>query len=131
MIPIGETRDGRADMTNFELDLFDVKFTRKGDSEEYCKKSCSVPPACLPITIIALLIMLVFIFFISFGHVSADNGKFFEVFIVPIINEDNSALNTEPGGSSYKKYERSGLCTDQCRYSRELINSPFNLLNLA
>lgn len=67
MIPIGETHDGRADMTNFEMDLFDTKMiTNKQDRDEdiCCRSSRSriIKPACFPITIVSLLIIaLVFL----------------------------------------------------------------------
>ncbi|GMT08728.1 hypothetical protein PFISCL1PPCAC_25 [Pristionchus fissidentatus] len=70
MIPIGETHDGRADMTNFEMDLFDTRMhTAKmvKDEEDSCCSGASsrkslVKPACLPITILScLIIALVFL----------------------------------------------------------------------
>ncbi|KAF8386699.1 hypothetical protein PRIPAC_75841 [Pristionchus pacificus] len=70
MIPIGETHDGRADMTNFEMDLFDTRMhtlkTVKDEEEACCSGSSSrnsvVKPACLPITIVSILIIaLVFL----------------------------------------------------------------------
>uniref|UniRef100_A0A914HH06 Uncharacterized protein n=1 Tax=Globodera rostochiensis TaxID=31243 RepID=A0A914HH06_GLORO len=96
MIPIGETKDGRADMTNFEMDLFDTRvyrrdaFSDKDESDECCRNSI-IKPACFPITILALLLLM--------------------TFFVPMLNEDmgDSAV------SSTKKYERTGTCTDECR----------------
>ncbi|CAI4223218.1 unnamed protein product [Auanema sp. JU1783] len=62
MIPIGETQDGRADMTNFEMDLFDTRMSNyKADKDE--EQCCRIiKPACLPITIVSLFIItLVFL----------------------------------------------------------------------
>lgn len=57
-----QTRDGRADMTNFEMDLFDPRFhtnaAEKDEAEECCKHSI-IKPACLPVTILALLLLMV------------------------------------------------------------------------
>src|SRR4051812_38764072 len=74
MIPIGEviiewgkgqsitingplqTKDGRADMTNWEMDLFDTRCssyqTDPKDSTDECCKNSLIKPACLPITIL-------------------------------------------------------------------------------
>uniref|UniRef100_A0A915DQ10 PLD phosphodiesterase domain-containing protein n=1 Tax=Ditylenchus dipsaci TaxID=166011 RepID=A0A915DQ10_9BILA len=76
MIPIGETKDGRADMTNFEMDLFDTRMSTamdKEESEECCKNSI-VKPACLPITILALLLLMTF-FIPLFNDDSIENVK--------------------------------------------------------
>ncbi|CAI2353226.1 unnamed protein product [Caenorhabditis sp. 36 PRJEB53466] len=74
-----ETHDGRADMTNFEMDLFDTRINEVkvekggdgGDEEEETKKRCCkcgssrnriIKPACVPISIVSLLIIaLVFL----------------------------------------------------------------------
>ncbi|CAJ0582116.1 unnamed protein product, partial [Mesorhabditis spiculigera] len=63
-----KTHDGRADMTNFEMDLFDTRMmrpTEKEDGDGCCsgrRNHRVVGPACLPITIVALLIItLVFV----------------------------------------------------------------------
>ncbi|GMT04180.1 hypothetical protein PENTCL1PPCAC_26354, partial [Pristionchus entomophagus] len=66
-----ETHDGRADMTNWEMDLFDTRMhhiakTVKDEEDTCCSGSSSrnslVKPACLPISILALLIIaLVFL----------------------------------------------------------------------
>lgn len=61
------THDGRADMTNFEMDLFDTRMSTvkaEKDEEQCCHSSRNrvIKPACLPITIISLLIIgLVFL----------------------------------------------------------------------
>ncbi|KAL3083033.1 hypothetical protein niasHS_010835 [Heterodera schachtii] len=93
MIPIGETKDGRADMTNFEMDLFDTQVYRRGDKDESneCCKNSIVKPACLPVTILALLLLM--------------------AFFVPMLNEE---MGDSAVGSA-KKYERTGKCTDECR----------------
>ncbi|KAK0411595.1 hypothetical protein QR680_005735 [Steinernema hermaphroditum] len=89
MIPIGETHDGRADMTNFEMDLFDTRINgyqlEKEETEDCCKNSC-IRPACLPICIIALFLFMVVFF--------------------PLLNDE--AI----GGD--RKYERTGVCLDSC-----------------
>ncbi|ULT90501.1 hypothetical protein L3Y34_008675 [Caenorhabditis briggsae] len=81
--PITQTHDGRADMTNFEMDLFDTRIeipVDKGgggmhspyyDDEKSSKKRCCkcgssrnriIKPACVPISIVSLLIIaLVFL----------------------------------------------------------------------
>ncbi|EFO27645.2 hypothetical protein LOAG_00845 [Loa loa] len=91
MIPIGETQDGRADMTNFEMDLFDTKINsyalEKEESEQCCQHSI-IKPACVPVSIISLFIFLIVFF--------------------PLFNEDG--LDT-----TSIRYDRSGYCTDQCR----------------
>ncbi|GMS78307.1 hypothetical protein PENTCL1PPCAC_482, partial [Pristionchus entomophagus] len=65
-----QTHDGRADMTNFEMDLFDTRMhpvkTVKDEDDACCSGSNSrksvVKPACLPITIVSILIIaLVFL----------------------------------------------------------------------
>lgn len=76
-------------MTNFEMDLFDTRCNNtmeKDDSDECCKHSF-IKPACLPITILAILLLM--------------------TFFIPLFNEDP--------GDSIKKYERTGICTDNCR----------------
>jgi len=58
-----QTADGRADMTNFEMDLFDPRFhtnaPEKDDADECCHKHSIIKPACLPVTILALLLLMV------------------------------------------------------------------------
>jgi hypothetical protein len=63
----------------------------KTEEEAECCKNSIIKPACLPITILALLILM--------------------TFFVPMLNEDfrDAAI------SITKKYERTGICTDQCR----------------
>ncbi|CAD6191629.1 unnamed protein product [Caenorhabditis auriculariae] len=66
-----ETHDGRADMTNFEMDLFDTRMTEiKVEKEEKATYCCGyrasrnriIKPACVPISIISLFIIaLVFL----------------------------------------------------------------------
>ncbi|GMR56813.1 hypothetical protein PMAYCL1PPCAC_27008, partial [Pristionchus mayeri] len=65
-----QTHDGRADMTNFEMDLFDTRMHTakmvKDEEDACCSGSSSrkslVKPACLPITIVSILIIaLVFL----------------------------------------------------------------------
>lgn len=93
MIPIGETRDGRADMTNFEMDLFDTRLDSRKNVDSHCRNSCPVPPACLPITILIVLLSL--------------------TFIVPLLNDDHGSNQSDSANSL--KYERTGVCTDRCR----------------
>ncbi|VDO08055.1 unnamed protein product [Brugia timori] len=107
MIPIGEvhlcafvksfvkikfqTQDGRADMTNFEMDLFDTKINsyalEKEESEQCCQHSI-IKPACVPVSIISLFIFLIVFF--------------------PLFNEDGFDTGSV-------RYDRNGYCTDQCR----------------
>ncbi|CAD5226373.1 unnamed protein product [Bursaphelenchus okinawaensis] len=94
------THDGRADMTNFEMDLLDTRVNNfpmeKEESEECCKNSI-IKPACLPITILAILLLI--------------------TFFMPLFNDD--AENT-------KKFEKTGICTDFC--SIDIVESiPTNL----
>uniref|UniRef100_A0A183BYH3 PLD phosphodiesterase domain-containing protein n=1 Tax=Globodera pallida TaxID=36090 RepID=A0A183BYH3_GLOPA len=88
-----ETKDGRADMTNFEMDLFDTRVYRRDDKDESdeCCRNSIIKPACFPITILALLLLM--------------------TFFVPMLNEDMG----DAAVSSTKKYERTGTCTDECR----------------
>uniref|UniRef100_A0AC35U324 PLD phosphodiesterase domain-containing protein n=1 Tax=Rhabditophanes sp. KR3021 TaxID=114890 RepID=A0AC35U324_9BILA len=99
---IKSTVDGRPDMTNFELDLFDTRMntyhTDKQEAKECCKNSF-VKPSCFPITIVFLFIFLVTIY--------------------PIINDDG--IDT-----SVRSYERSGHCTDQCLW-KLLESIPTNM----
>ncbi|VDK78049.1 unnamed protein product [Litomosoides sigmodontis] len=91
MIPIGETQDGRADMTNFEMDLFDTKINsyalEKEESEQCCQHSI-IKPACVPVSVISLIIFLIIFF--------------------PLFNENGFDMASA-------RYDRSGYCTDQCR----------------
>ncbi|KAH7730669.1 Protein F09G2.8 a [Aphelenchoides avenae] len=76
-------------MTNFEMDLFDTRmntYLMEKEKSEGCCRTSPVRPACLPVTLIAIILTI--------------------TFFVPIINEDS--LETP-------KYERTGVCTDQCR----------------
>lgn len=57
----------------------------KEESDECCKNSI-IKPACLPITILAFLLLM--------------------TFFIPLFNDDTSETT--------KKYERSGICTDTC-----------------
>ncbi|KAI6190479.1 hypothetical protein M3Y97_00122500 [Aphelenchoides bicaudatus] len=88
MIPIGETRDGRADMTNFEMDLLDTRVhnyppdQKDGDS---CCQNSIVKPACLPITIVAILLMI--------------------TFLMPIFNDDLEMTMA---------FEKTGVCSENC-----------------
>uniref|UniRef100_A0A914C1F1 PLD phosphodiesterase domain-containing protein n=1 Tax=Acrobeloides nanus TaxID=290746 RepID=A0A914C1F1_9BILA len=92
MIPIGTTSDGRADMTNFEMDLFDTRMSgykhlSKEESEECCKNSI-IKPACIPITIISFFIIMIIFF--------------------PLFSDD--ALE------SAKNYEKEKLCKESCKF---------------
>lgn len=102
MIPIGETQDGRADMTNFEMDLFDTRMNSynidKEESEECCRNSF-IKPACLPITIVCFFISMVIIF--------------------PLLNDEGYDTST-------KNYERTGICMDSCSI-RVIESIPTNL----
>lgn len=75
-------------MTNFEMDLLDTRVNNypmeKEESEECCKNSI-IKPACLPITILAILLLI--------------------TFFMPLFNED---------AESTKKFEKTGICTDFC-----------------
>jgi hypothetical protein len=57
-----QTSDGRADMTNFEMDLFDTRINSynldKEETDTCCRNSC-IRPACFPICVIALFIFMV------------------------------------------------------------------------
>ncbi|CAG9529778.1 unnamed protein product, partial [Cercopithifilaria johnstoni] len=89
MIPIGETQDGRADMTNFEMDLFDTKINsyalEKEENEQCCQHSI-IKPACIPVSVISLFIFLIVFF--------------------PLFNEDGFDMTSI-------RYDRNGRCTDQ------------------
>ncbi|MFH4977180.1 hypothetical protein AB6A40_003889 [Gnathostoma spinigerum] len=87
------TKDGRADMTNFEMDLFDTSMKRWQEKEPVCKHSI-VRPACVPVTVIALFIVLLVFF--------------------PLFNEDNI-------DSASIRYEKSGVCRDLCEM--EIVES--------
>uniref|UniRef100_A0A0N4ZQ89 PLD phosphodiesterase domain-containing protein n=1 Tax=Parastrongyloides trichosuri TaxID=131310 RepID=A0A0N4ZQ89_PARTI len=98
----GCTQDGRADMTNFEMDLFDTRMNSynidKEESEECCKNSF-IKPACLPISIVCFFILMVIIF--------------------PLLNDEGYDTST-------KNYERTGICMDSCKIT--IIESiPTNL----
>ncbi|KAM3716872.1 putative phospholipase D F09G2.8 [Dirofilaria immitis] len=86
-----QTQDGRADMTNFEMDLFDTKINsyavEKEESEQCCQHSI-IKPACVPVSIISLFIFLIVFF--------------------PLFNEDGFDTTSV-------RYDRNGYCTDQCR----------------
>uniref|UniRef100_A0A1I8EFS1 PLD phosphodiesterase domain-containing protein n=1 Tax=Wuchereria bancrofti TaxID=6293 RepID=A0A1I8EFS1_WUCBA len=93
------TQDGRADMTNFEMDLFDTKINsyalEKEESEQCCQHSI-IKPACVPVSIISLFIFLIVFF--------------------PLFNEDGFDTGSV-------RYDRSGYCIDQCRLLVETIPS--------
>ncbi|VDM95133.1 unnamed protein product [Thelazia callipaeda] len=100
------TQDGRADMTNFEMDLFDTRMNSYTlekvvksfnfikhvyictDESEQCCQHSIIKPACVPISVISLFIFLI-------------------VFL-PLFSEDNF-------DNTSMRYVRSGCCTDQCR----------------
>uniref|UniRef100_A0A915PHU9 PLD phosphodiesterase domain-containing protein n=1 Tax=Setaria digitata TaxID=48799 RepID=A0A915PHU9_9BILA len=86
-----QTQDGRADMTNFEMDLFDTRINsyavEKEESEQCCQHSI-IKPACVPVSIISLFIFLIVFF--------------------PLFNEDGFDMASI-------RYDRSGYCTDHCR----------------
>lgn len=77
-------------MTNFEMDLFDTRMSNQIDKDneddDDCCKNSIIKPACLPITILALLLLM--------------------TFFIPRFN-DESSENSE-------KYEKTGICTDDC-----------------
>uniref|UniRef100_A0A915BBJ6 PLD phosphodiesterase domain-containing protein n=1 Tax=Parascaris univalens TaxID=6257 RepID=A0A915BBJ6_PARUN len=85
------TQDGRADMTNFEMDLFDTRMNsytiEKEESEQCCRHSI-IRPACVPITIISLFIVMVVFF--------------------PLFNDETI-------DAALTRYERSGICSESCR----------------
>ncbi|KAL1245105.1 5'-3' exonuclease PLD3 [Trichinella spiralis] len=59
-----QTRDGRPDLTNLEMDLFDVQLKKAAtleDRSSRCHKNC-LKPSCLPITIIVIFIAMVIMF---------------------------------------------------------------------
>ncbi|KRY88159.1 Phospholipase D3 [Trichinella pseudospiralis] len=59
-----QTRDGRPDLTNLEMDLFDVQLKKAANFEDRssrCHKNC-LKPSCLPITIIVIFIAMVIMF---------------------------------------------------------------------
>lgn len=71
------------------MDLFDTRCNNnldKYDPDECCKHSF-IKPACLPITILAMLLIM--------------------TFFIPLFNEDFS--------ETIKKYERNAVCADHCR----------------
>uniref|UniRef100_A0A914XD81 PLD phosphodiesterase domain-containing protein n=1 Tax=Plectus sambesii TaxID=2011161 RepID=A0A914XD81_9BILA len=83
------------------MDLFDTRINSynldKEETETCCRNSC-IKPACFPISVIALFIFMVVFF--------------------PLLNED--MLETP------RKYEKTGVCKDQCRF--EFVESiPTNL----
>nr|CAD2204060.1 unnamed protein product [Meloidogyne enterolobii] len=66
------------------------------EKQECCNNSI-IKPACFPITIVALLVLL--------------------LFFMPMFNEDMKDFAV----TNVKKYERTGICTDQCSW--EIIES--------
>lgn len=76
-------------MTNFEMDLFDTRMSNQIDKDIYddddCCKNSIIKPACLPITILAFLLLM--------------------TFFVPFFNEESYDSS---------KYEKTGICTDLC-----------------
>uniref|UniRef100_A0A0R3RPZ7 PLD phosphodiesterase domain-containing protein n=1 Tax=Elaeophora elaphi TaxID=1147741 RepID=A0A0R3RPZ7_9BILA len=78
-------------MTNFEMDLFDTKinsYTLEKEESEQCCQHSIIKPACVPVSIISLVIFLIVFF--------------------PLFNEDGF-------DATFIRYDRSGHCTDQCR----------------
>lgn len=64
----------------------------KEETDECCKNSI-IKPACLPITILAILLLM--------------------TFFIPLFNDDTA--------ESTKKYERTGLCHEGCTF--EIVES--------
>jgi hypothetical protein len=77
-------------MTNFEMDLLDTRVNNyppdQKDPSDGCCQNSIVKPACLPITIIAIILMV--------------------TFLMPIFNDD-----LELG----LKFEKTGQCVEECR----------------
>lgn len=75
-------------MTNFEMDLLDTRVNNypgdQKDADNCCQNSI-VKPACLPISIVAILLMI--------------------TFLMPIFNDDLEMSLA---------FEKTGLCSDQC-----------------
>lgn len=73
------------------MDLFDTRMRNtssdKADEADECCRNSLIKPACLPITILAFLLLM--------------------TFFIPLFNDDAM--------ESQKKYERTGICTDDCR----------------
>ncbi len=87
-----QTCDGRADMTNFEMDLLDTRMcSYKNQQEEReaakCCRRGPCRPACLPISLIAVFVVV--------------------AVFMPLLNEDTF--------ESLSRVERSGLCLEMCR----------------
>ncbi|KAI6215753.1 hypothetical protein M3Y94_00421600 [Aphelenchoides besseyi] len=97
---VSETRDGRADLTNFELGLLDTKVNYKTPEKEVvegCFANSIVKPACLPVSVVSIFLMV--------------------VFLAPLFSDD-----LEIG----LKFEKTGVCTDSC--TLEIVESiPTNL----
>jgi phospholipase D3/4 len=75
-------------MTNFEMDLLDTRVNNHPsdkDVGEGCCHNSLIKPACLPITIVAVLLMI--------------------TFLMPLFNDD-----LEMG----MKFEKTGICVDHC-----------------
>lgn len=74
-------------MSNFEMDLLDTRVypPDNKDSDAYCQNSI-VKPACIPITIVSILLMI--------------------TFLMPIFNDDLELS---------LKFEKTGVCSDACR----------------
>uniref|UniRef100_A0A0N5AVJ0 PLD phosphodiesterase domain-containing protein n=1 Tax=Syphacia muris TaxID=451379 RepID=A0A0N5AVJ0_9BILA len=88
----GLTKDGRPDLTNFEMDLIDTRVhsyssMRESDSEQCCEHSI-IKPACVPITILSLVVLTIVFY--------------------PLLNE-------ELLGNTVQRFERTGECFDMCR----------------
>uniref|UniRef100_A0A914L7L9 PLD phosphodiesterase domain-containing protein n=1 Tax=Meloidogyne incognita TaxID=6306 RepID=A0A914L7L9_MELIC len=81
------------------MNLFDSKFSHRSEDREKqeCCNNSIIKPACFPITIVALLVLL--------------------LFFMPMFNEDMKDFAV----TNVKKYERTGICTDQCSW--EIIES--------
>nr|CAD2143850.1 unnamed protein product [Meloidogyne enterolobii] len=90
-----------------KMNLFDAKFNHRSEDREKqeCCNNSIIKPACLPITIVALLVLL--------------------LFFMPMFNEDMKDI----AGTNVKKYERTGICTDKCSW--EIIESIPSEMNYA
>ncbi|KAI6225224.1 hypothetical protein M3Y99_01367200 [Aphelenchoides fujianensis] len=97
----GKTRDGRADLTNFELGLLDTRVGPYSSNEKEIPLACLanpyVKPACLPISLIA--------------------GFFMIIFLAPLFSEEYEMS---------LRFEKTGVCTEPC--ALEIVESiPTNL----
>ncbi|KAI6233589.1 hypothetical protein M3Y99_00894900 [Aphelenchoides fujianensis] len=97
----GKTRDGRADLTNFELGLLDTRVGPYSSNEKEIPLGCLanpyVKPACLPISLIA--------------------GFFMIIFLAPLFSEEYEMS---------LRFEKTGVCTEPC--ALQIVESiPTNL----